>query len=71
VGYLLGQFRAGSGYNFTLIVSDFINWKILTSDIACLDKLNTLHEDELILNEIESASFVLSRSFFSADYHEN
>ncbi|NMD15848.1 MAG: SAM-dependent DNA methyltransferase, partial [Bacteroidales bacterium] len=61
-GYLLGQFRSGKGYNFTLIVSDFINWKVLAPDISCLDKLDDLHENELILNEIESASFVLDES---------
>ncbi|HNQ59506.1 MAG TPA: N-6 DNA methylase [Bacteroidales bacterium] len=61
-GYLLGQFRSGKGYNFTLIVSDFINWKVLAPDISCLDKLDDLHENELILNEIKSASFVLDES---------
>jgi hypothetical protein len=27
-GYLLGQFNEGEGYNFTLIASDFITWKV-------------------------------------------
>lgn len=59
-GYLLGQFKSGEGYNFTLIVSDFIEWKIYAPDISCLDKLDILNEHELILNEIESSSFILS-----------
>jgi uncharacterized protein YfbU (UPF0304 family) len=59
-GYLLGQFKSGEGYNFTLIASDFIEWKIYSPDISCLDKLDTLNEHELILNEIESSSFILT-----------
>lgn len=61
-GYLLGQFKSGVGYNFTLIASDFITWKVVAPDINCLDKLDTLLESELILNEIESASFILNES---------
>jgi len=51
-GYLLGQFKKSRDYNFTLIAPD----------ISCLDKLDTLTEDELILNEIPSASFTLTKS---------
>ncbi|RPH32279.1 MAG: SAM-dependent DNA methyltransferase [Bacteroidales bacterium] len=58
-GYLLGQFKSGEGYNFTLIASDLIEWKIYAPDISCLDKLDTLNEHELILNEIEKSSFTL------------
>lgn len=61
-GYLLGQFKSGEGYNFTLIASDFITWKLFAPDVACLDKLETLDEEELSkqLNEVESAAFTLS-----------
>ncbi len=58
-GYLLGQFNSGEGYNFILIASDFINWKVLAPDVSCIDKLDTLNEDELVLNEVPGASFVL------------
>lgn len=61
-GYLLGQFKSGVGYNYTLIASDFINWKVVAPDISCLDKLDSLLEHELILNEVESASFVLTET---------
>jgi hypothetical protein len=61
-GYLLGQFNSGEGYNYTLIASDFINWKVFAPDVPCLDKLETLKEDELILNEVESASFTLTEN---------
>lgn len=59
-GYLLGQFNSGEGYNFTLIVSDFITWKVFSPDVSQLDRLESLKEDELKLNEIPSASFVLN-----------
>ena len=36
-GYLLGQFNSGEGYNFTLIASDFITWKVYAPDVACVD----------------------------------
>ena len=67
-GYLLGQFNSGEGYNFTLIASDFINWKILVPDISQLDKLEALKEHELILNEVESSSFVLTEHNAEAFY---
>jgi type I restriction-modification system DNA methylase subunit len=59
-GYLLGQFNIGEGYNFILIASDCINWKVFAPDVSCIDKLHELKEDELILNEIKSASFTLT-----------
>lgn len=59
-GYLLGQFNSGEGYNFTLIASDFVSWKVFAPDISCLGSIESLKEDELILNEIPSASFTLT-----------
>jgi hypothetical protein len=59
-GYLLGEFNSGEGYNYTLIASDFITWKVYAPDVLQLDKLEILKEDELILNEVASASFVLT-----------
>lgn len=59
-GYILGQINSGEGYNFTLIASDFINWKVVALDIEQLDMLDSLTEDELILNEVPSASFTLN-----------
>jgi type I restriction-modification system DNA methylase subunit len=61
-GYLLGQFKSGEGYNYTLIASDFINWKVFAPDVSCLDKLEILKENELTLKEIESASFTLTEN---------
>jgi Eco57I restriction-modification methylase len=61
-GYLLGQFKSGEGYNFTLIASDFINWKIYAPDVEQVTFLETLNEDELRLVEIISASFTLTES---------
>ncbi len=61
-GYLLGQFKSGEGYNFTLIASDCITWKVFSPDISQLDNLENLTEDELKLNEIASASFTLAEN---------
>ena len=61
-GYLLGQFNSGEGYNYTLIVSDFINWKVVIPDISCLDKLESLTEDKLILNDVPDSSFTLNEN---------
>lgn len=61
-GYLLGQFKSGHGYNYTLIVSDFINWKVVAPSVSQLDKLNELNEHELKLEEITSASITLTDS---------
>lgn len=61
-GYLLGQFHSGEGYNFTLIASDFINWKVYSPDVSQLDRLEDLTEDKLILNEVKSASFTLTEN---------
>jgi type I restriction-modification system DNA methylase subunit len=61
-GYMLGQFKSGEGYNFTLIASDFIHWKVVTPDVSQLDKLDSLQEHELILNEVPTASFTLTEN---------
>jgi type I restriction-modification system DNA methylase subunit len=61
-GYLLGQFNSGEGYNYILIASDFITWKVLAPDITYLDRLDSIQESELKLNEVESASFVLNEN---------
>lgn len=68
-GYMLGQFNSGEGYNYTLIATDFINWKVLAPDISCLENLENLTEDELILNEIESASIVLKEDNIEEFYY--
>ncbi len=59
-GYMLGQFKSGEGYNYTLIASDFINWKVVVPDVSQLDILDTVQEHKLILNEVPSASFMLT-----------
>ena len=59
-GYLLGQLRSGEGYNFTLIASDFITWKVFAPDVTMLDRIEELQEHELPLNEVKSSSFVLT-----------
>ncbi len=59
-GYLLSQLRSGEGYNFTLIATDCITWKVFSPDVSQLDKIEQLKEHELILNEVKSSSFVLN-----------
>lgn len=54
-GYMLGQFNSGEGYNYTLIASDFINWKVVVPDVSQLDKLDSL-------NEVPTASFTLTEN---------
>lgn len=59
-GYLLGKYKSGEGYNFTLIVTDCIIWKVFAPDVSQIDQLDALQQDELKLNEVASASFVLT-----------
>jgi|694.fasta_scaffold01408_8 hypothetical protein len=59
-GYLLGQFKSGLGYNYTLVASDFIHWKVFAPDISAIDKLDSIQEQDLLLNEIPTASFTLT-----------
>lgn len=61
-GYLLGRFNSGEGYNYTLIASDFINWKVMAPDVSQLDRIDTLQEHELVLNEVATASFTLTEN---------
>jgi len=60
-GYMLGKMRSGAGFDFLLIASDFINWKIVVPDISCINNLETLQEHELILNETDF-SFTLTEN---------
>jgi hypothetical protein len=59
---MLGQFNSGEGYNYTLIASDFINWKVVVPDVSQLENLQDLQEHELILNEVPTSSFTLTES---------
>lgn len=59
-GYLLGQFRSGEGYDFTLIASDFINWHVYVPKFEHPEDLETIQEHELELEESES--FVLTEN---------
>lgn len=61
-GYMLGQFNSGMGYNYTLIASDFITWKIFAPDLNSINRLVDLKEHEVILNEVPSAAFTLSNT---------
>jgi len=58
-GYLLGQFNSGEGYNYTLIASDFIQWKVFAPDTHQIANLDRLLESELTLIENTEASFEL------------
>ncbi len=68
-GYLLGQLRSGLGYNFILIASDFINWKVFCPKVELLDKLETLEEHQLELEEIETSSFKVTEKNFEDFYY--
>lgn len=61
-GYMLGQFRTGEGYNFTLIASDFINWRVYSPSVEQIGILDQLKEHELELVSVPSASFSLNES---------
>ena len=50
-GYLFGQFNSGEGYNYTLIVSDFINWKVFAPDVSQLEIIETLKLEKFYLPE--------------------
>ena len=58
----MAEFANGEGYNFTLIASDFINWKVVAPDVSQLEKLDTLQEHEFKLNEVSRASFTLTEN---------
>lgn len=59
-GYFLGQVKSGKGYNYTLIASDFITWKVYYPDVSQIQHFETLQEHELILKEIDHATFILN-----------
>lgn len=61
-GYFLGQVQSGNGCNFTLMASDFITWKVYYPDVSQLQQFESLQEHELILKELEHATFVLDES---------
>ena len=59
-GYLLSQYRSGEGFNYTLIASDLIHWRVFTIPIDQLAHLDTLTESTLILEEDTAATLTLT-----------
>lgn len=59
-GYMLGEFKSGKDYNFTLIASDCVTWRVFAVDLSCVENLDNLNEHEVVLNEIESAFISLN-----------
>ncbi|MEY5133812.1 MAG: hypothetical protein RLZZ198_1816 [Bacteroidota bacterium] len=68
-GYLLGQFNSGEGYNFTLIATDCLVWRVYSPDISQVDQLDDLKEHELILNEDKDSTFILTEKNAEEFYH--
>lgn len=58
-GYLLGEYKSGSGSDYVLIASDLITWRVFSIAQESLEQLDELREDEVILEEIESSAFEL------------
>ncbi|HSK74017.1 MAG TPA: N-6 DNA methylase, partial [Pyrinomonadaceae bacterium] len=58
-GYLLGEYKSGSGSDYVLIASDLITWRVFSIAQESLERLDELREDEVILEEIESSFFEL------------
>jgi len=59
-GYLLGQYKSGHGSDYVLIASDLITWRVYTIAQESLERLHELREDEVILNEVVTSSFILT-----------
>lgn len=59
-GYLLGQYHSGKGYNFTLIASDFVKWRVYHLDKDYIQSLDDLTEETVLLKEAKESSFVLN-----------
>jgi len=60
IEYLSGSYNSGEGYNFTLIASDFIEWRIFAPAISSIDNLDSLNTENIELKENEDAKFVLT-----------
>ncbi len=58
--YLLGSFKSGDGYDFTLIASDLITWKVYYPSIDSIQKMEGMTTDELELIENTSAGIKLT-----------
>ena len=58
--YLLGSFKSGEGYDFTLIASDLITWKVYYPSIDSIQKMEELTSDGLELIENISAGIKLT-----------
>jgi hypothetical protein len=50
-GYLLGEFSTGEGYDFTLIASDFITWKVFAPNVDQLDHIESLNRSAYLQNK--------------------
>ena len=65
--YLSGNWNSGENYNFTLIASDCITWKIYIPDVSAIDFSKDITADEIKL--VERDTFILSEKTFADFYY--
>lgn len=68
-GYLLGEFNTGEGYNYTLIASDCISWRVFSIEVSSIEKLDGILEGDLELIEIENAAIDLNEKNIEDFYY--
>jgi hypothetical protein len=58
--YLSGSFHSGEGYNFTLIVSDFVDWKVFAPSLTSIERLGELDAHDIELVEVPHTHFTVT-----------
>jgi len=69
IEYLSGLYNSGEGYNFTLIVSDFTEWRIYAPKLNTIENLDKLSIKQIELQEIPNSKFVLTENNLTDFYY--
>jgi len=69
IEYLSGLYNSGEGYNFTLIISDFLEWRIYIPKLNSIDLIDKLCIKDIELQEVPNSRFVLNENNVNDFYY--
>lgn len=69
IEYLVGSYNSGEDYNFTLIASDFLEWRIFSPVLDSIEHFESISVKNVKLEEIPNTRFMLNEKCIDDFYY--